>query len=298
MPNTLLIEPNDFIREGLWTCLSRKAYNVIAAVNTITSGTLPVFPQFPDLVIIGPGAVKSVAGEIDRLHVIIPPENEFRSVLLLDLTIEEAVHRSAVFGFDALLSKDVTCDVFVRSLELVMLGQQIFPVITAGPIKIARTLPGIVIDRSVPRSASPHSDTPRGLTLSGREIQALRGLVDGASNKAIAQRLLVSEATIKARVKSLLRKIGVTNRTQVALWATRHPEVWTTSGHEDCLNLSGRELTRLDVTTRSRPLAAISPVPFEDGRGEVLPGPRLAVTSPKTTGAGSVAAGSGRSGLG
>ena len=60
----------------------------------------------------------------------------------------------------------------------------------------------------------------RGLKLTLQEIKILRCLVhDGGSNKLLARQLCSTEATIKVHMKSLLRKIGVQNRTQLALWA-------------------------------------------------------------------------------
>jgi len=44
-------------------------------------------------------------------------------------------------------------------------------------------------------------------------------LTEGAPNKSIARQLGITEATVKIHVKSLIRKIGVQNRTQAALWA-------------------------------------------------------------------------------
>src|SRR5262249_48759432 len=55
--------------------------------------------------------------------------------------------------------------------------------------------------------------------LTEREEQILRGLVKGQSNKMIARTCGSMEATIKVHVKSILRKIRVSNRTQAAIWA-------------------------------------------------------------------------------
>jgi two-component system nitrate/nitrite response regulator NarL len=69
----------------------------------------------------------------------------------------------------------------------------------------------------VPDAAEPaNSDLAR---LSERERLILRYLTAGASNKQIARDLDVAEATVKAHVKSLLRKLRVNNRTQAAMWA-------------------------------------------------------------------------------
>src|SRR5262249_28327467 len=60
-----------------------------------------------------------------------------------------------------------------------------------------------------------------GLTthLSDREQQILLRLARGEANKIIARLCSITEATVKAHVKAILRKIAVQNRTQAALWA-------------------------------------------------------------------------------
>jgi two-component system nitrate/nitrite response regulator NarL len=63
---------------------------------------------------------------------------------------------------------------------------------------------------------------PSNVKLSTREEAILQSLVDGAPNKIIAQQLKITEATVKVHVKSILRKIRVTNRTQAAIWAVKY----------------------------------------------------------------------------
>ena len=59
-----------------------------------------------------------------------------------------------------------------------------------------------------------------GLTARGCEVLVLLG--QGCANKHIARRLGISEATVKAHLTSVFQTIGVTDRTQAALWAHRH----------------------------------------------------------------------------
>ena len=49
--------------------------------------------------------------------------------------------------------------------------------------------------------------------------------MNGTSNKTIAKNLSITETTVKAHVKGLLRKIGVTNRTQAAVWALNQEDL-------------------------------------------------------------------------
>lgn len=60
--------------------------------------------------------------------------------------------------------------------------------------------------------------------LTRREMQVLRGIVDGKSNREIAQELFLSEKTVKNHITNLLRKLGVQDRTQAAVLALREGE--------------------------------------------------------------------------
>ncbi len=58
--------------------------------------------------------------------------------------------------------------------------------------------------------------------LSAREEGVLRLVADGLPNKAIARRLGISERTVKAHLTNVFQRIGVSDRTQAALWAREH----------------------------------------------------------------------------
>ncbi|WP_431311168.1 response regulator transcription factor [Methylobacterium nigriterrae] len=58
--------------------------------------------------------------------------------------------------------------------------------------------------------------------LSRREVEVLRCLAEGASNKLIARKFTLAEATVKVHVKVVLRKLKLHNRTQAAMWASEH----------------------------------------------------------------------------
>jgi DNA-binding NarL/FixJ family response regulator len=69
---------------------------------------------------------------------------------------------------------------------------------------------------SARRTASPADG------LSDREREVLAMVAQGLPNKVIAQRLAISEKTVKTHLTSVFRQIGVTDRTQAALWAQRN----------------------------------------------------------------------------
>ena len=69
---------------------------------------------------------------------------------------------------------------------------------------------------------SSRAGTGAAAALSERERQVLAMVAEGLPNKVIARRLSISEKTVKAHLTSVFRQIGVTDRTQAALWAQRN----------------------------------------------------------------------------
>ena len=68
---------------------------------------------------------------------------------------------------------------------------------------------------------SPRPDKSPSRALTHREQQVLRGVFRGMTNKEIGVALGISYETVKEHVQHILRKIGVTDRTQAAVWAVR-----------------------------------------------------------------------------
>lgn len=77
------------------------------------------------------------------------------------------------------------------------------------------------LDPRVARAVLRRRTAP-GATLTPRERDVLNLLAVGLSNKVIAIRLGISEATVKAHLTRVYQQIGVTDRTQAALWARSH----------------------------------------------------------------------------
>ena len=73
-------------------------------------------------------------------------------------------------------------------------------------------------DKRVPVAAPPPVDAD----LTERELEVLRLIGTGATNREIADRLVVSEGTVKNHVSSILGRLGLRDRTQAALYAHQH----------------------------------------------------------------------------
>jgi len=206
---TTLIEPNQLFREGLKHLLAGTRFDVSSefsaresAVRSAPSGAAPDLP-IPDLLIIG--LSNSDARDLRPLREAYPAT---RIVVLADGLTVDSLREAMAAGIDGFLIKDVSPEALIQSLHLIMLGEKVFPTNLA-PMLIQMSMPTAQPDASF-----------RGL--SPREQEILQALVTGASNKLIASRLGITEATVKVHLKTLLRKIDVANRTQAAIWALNH----------------------------------------------------------------------------
>lgn len=70
--------------------------------------------------------------------------------------------------------------------------------------------------------ATPRVANPVSVPLTQRENDVLKLIAEGATNKVIAKDLRISYETVKEHVQNILKKIGVSDRTQAAVWAVRN----------------------------------------------------------------------------
>jgi two-component system nitrate/nitrite response regulator NarL len=143
-------------------------------------------------------------------------------------------------GANAYLAKVTTCERFVKSLELVMLGVTLLPLEILKLVsdrqvssRCDRTAAvaddaqadnddvgmGEIVGAEYERDRGAGPDNGHAPLLSARQQAILRCLAEGDSNKTIARKMAMAEATVKVHVKAVLRRIRVRNRTQAAIWA-------------------------------------------------------------------------------
>lgn len=192
------------LRLGLETTLTDAGYVVHRDMIDDHTGLPEVPVGSPVLFVIDANRFAEGAVELIRKARAHVPEAKI--VLLADQFDPAIVSAAWRAGADGFCLSTYPHDILVASLELVMLGESILP------SKIALAI------------ASEHEEDlhlERG-KLSNREVEILALLKEGAPNKIIARTLNLSEATVKVHIKAILRKVGVCNRTQAALWARRY----------------------------------------------------------------------------
>jgi two-component system, NarL family, nitrate/nitrite response regulator NarL len=218
---TILVARNSLFREGLLRILNATAFRVTKVVATIEDlSSHSIRTARPVLFLLGRnGAHAATAITVGRLKEQNPTS---RIVVLSDqCDLDEAL---AAFraGADGYVFEQINCDTLIKSLDLVMLGVTILPAALMRLVGGENDLdsegdPAVPVART---HISTLDHTPQ--TLSDRETGILRCVMQGESNKVIARRFDITEATVKVHIKAILRKICVRNRTQAAVWGHNH----------------------------------------------------------------------------
>lgn len=134
---------------------------------------------------------------------------EVRIVVLTVSDTESDIVDAMRAGADGYLLKDAEPEEILAQLHRVVEGH------LAVSDEVTRTLVARL-------RRDPNEESELSVNLTAREREVLRLLARGLSNKVIALRLGISDATVKVYVKAILRKLGLRTRTEAAVWATQH----------------------------------------------------------------------------
>jgi two-component system, NarL family, nitrate/nitrite response regulator NarL len=215
---TILICDNALLRTGLKHLLFDTCFIVS---ETACASRLCDFPDARlVLFIVSAAHCTSKTGEaLRRLKAQCPSA---RVCVLADHFDTGGVIAACNAGADGFCLTTAGRDVLIKSLELIVLGESILPsMILLSVLDPMSNRP----ERQRRHGAS--TETAQGISpaapeFSVREGEILRDLMKGATNKAIARKLGLTEGTVKVHVKAILRKMGAKNRTQAAMWAGGH----------------------------------------------------------------------------
>jgi DNA-binding NarL/FixJ family response regulator len=146
---------------------------------------------------------------IDATRAIVGSGSRSRILVLTTFDLDEYVYGAIRAGASGFLLKDVRPADLIDAIRLVARGNALL-----GPT---------VTQRLLERFTEPEPDGAQGVALQAslteREHEILRLVAAGLSNAEIAERLVVSETTVKTHVSNLLRKLGVRDRVQAVVLA-------------------------------------------------------------------------------
>jgi two-component system nitrate/nitrite response regulator NarL len=217
---TFLIGKSVLMREGIVRILRTENFRVRASVSSPDELTGTFRRRHLLFLIVHTGDDFALA--VAQISLVRDKYPNARIVIVADHYRSNGPDLAFQVGAAGYLVSDMSCDAFVKSIELVMTGEAVFPPAFQtsahdGRGEYRHHTAGE--DEGTNLVAPDDASAPQ---LSPRELAILRCLINGNSNKCIARKIDIAEATVKVHVKAILRKIRVQNRTQAAIWGMNH----------------------------------------------------------------------------
>lgn len=207
----LLVDDQALFREGLHTLLS--LYDEIEIVGEAVNGAeaLQIATELkPDVVLMDLRMpVLDGVAATERLKTASP---DSRVIILTTFDDDEYVFEGLRAGAIGYLLKDVSSEKLVEAIRAAAGGEGFLQ-----PSIAAKVL--AEFSRLVTQTKTAPAQDQLVEPLSERELEILRLVASGDSNKEIAARLYITEGTVKNHVTNILGKLGVRDRTQAALRA-------------------------------------------------------------------------------
>jgi len=212
-----IVDDHPFFREGLRRVIAAEGdLEVIGEASDGEEAIEAVSRLLPNVVIMDVNLPRVNGLEATRR--IKDTHPEIGVVILTAYDDEEQVYHAVRAGASAYHSKDVSPQELVRTVRHVHAGRYVLrQMVLTSDRDLGRWL------RERYRQFGGDISDERYLApLSSREMEVLRLMVAGMSNKEIAYRLGISQQTVKNHVTAILDKLGVSDRTQATVYALRH----------------------------------------------------------------------------
>ncbi|WP_070966309.1 response regulator [Vibrio sonorensis] len=190
----MLVDDHPLMRRGIKQLLNfEEEFDVVAEASSGAEAVALAHDHTPDLILLDLN-MKGMSG-LDTLKALRADECDATIVILTVSDSPQDIEALVSAGADGYLLKDTEPEELVTLLRSSLTGQKAYSDVVAEYLK----------NRSVQEDVFT--------TLTERETQILTEVAKGFRNKQIAQRLFISESTVKVHMKSLLKKLQVPSRT-------------------------------------------------------------------------------------
>jgi len=203
----LLLDDKEIIRESLAKLLeAQEKIEVVSQCSKVKEAVEEVKWAEPDLVLIDGNL--SECGSSEAARRINESAPKVKVAVLTDSKEQKELISAIESGATGYLHKETKVDDFVESIDLIGKG-------------------GVVISPQVAEQLSNRltsvsaDEAQRQNGLSEREVEIVKLLAKGATNKGIAEALFITENTAKVHIKNILGKLGLRNRQQIAAYAVQ-----------------------------------------------------------------------------
>jgi DNA-binding NarL/FixJ family response regulator len=204
----LIVDDQPLVRAGFRTILgSKRDIEVVGEAENGAEAVALAERRRPDVILMD--IRMPVLDGVEATRRLVAAGTPARILVLTTFDLDEYVHAAIRAGASGFLLKDVTPANLLEAIRIVAGGDALLaPSVTRRLLeRFATTLP-------------PGEDSSAALAeLTSRETEVLRLLASGMSNAEIASELVVSEATVKTHISSMLRKLGLRDRVQAVIVA-------------------------------------------------------------------------------
>jgi DNA-binding NarL/FixJ family response regulator len=208
--SVLLADDQAMVRSGLRMILELRGLVVVGEAADGAEAALLAAELEPDVVLMDvrmPGT-----DGIEGLRRIVAAGLPCRVVVLTTFDLDQHVYDALRAGASGFLLKDASAEQLVGAVERA----------AAGEVPMAPQVTARLVDRFLEREPDAGTPPPGVAALSPREREVLSLVAQGLTNPEIAERLVVSLATVKTHVRSILAKLDARDRVQAVLLAHRH----------------------------------------------------------------------------
>jgi len=206
--SVFLLDDHEIVRRGIRELLESEGDIVVVGESGLAEEATRRIPALrPDVAILD-GRLPDGSG-VDVCREIRSRDPHIKALILTSYDDDEALFSAIMAGAAGYVLKQVRGTDLIDTVRRVAAGQS-----TLDP-QVTRQ----VLDRL--RSGPPEDQQLAQLTAQEQRILGLIG--EGLTNRQIAERMYLAEKTVKNYVSALLAKLGLSSRTQAAIFATKHP---------------------------------------------------------------------------
>jgi DNA-binding NarL/FixJ family response regulator len=201
----LIVDDHEVIRMGLRVMLEGTQLKIAAEATTAVEALAAVQKSVPDVVLMD---IRMEGG--DGLNALGRMKLDFEDLPIVLFSAYDNptyIARAVALGAAGYVLKSAPREKLIGVLEIAVTGESAWTREELRRVTGALATPRLSQDIEVP--------------LTQRESEVLRQMALGLTNKEIAKMLGISYETVKEHVQHILRKIGVSDRTQAAVWAVR-----------------------------------------------------------------------------
>jgi DNA-binding NarL/FixJ family response regulator len=195
------------------TLLRNGRFQALGSPLSADEFTSAVEQLTPHIAVIGIGLNGTQRKGLDLIRLARSRYPEVRAVVLLDSLSNEVIVEAFRSGVEGVICRDDSIDTLIKCLGCVHAGQ-----IWANSAQLRLVLQ-VLSQQSVPRTVVDANGTS---LLSKRELDVIRGVAEGRTNREIASHLKLSEHTVKNYLFHVFEKLGVSNRTELLAFVLSH----------------------------------------------------------------------------